>query len=74
MGGAAMVNGMIMIKTMVADAGVGFIGALTRKAYFFSRTGVDPSLDINALKAGESVRFEAAQSHKGPHTRHARLA
>ena len=67
-----MVNGMI--ETMVADAGVGLIGAPSRIGYSFHRSGVDPSLGIDALEAGESVRFEAARSHKGPHTRHARLA
>ncbi len=54
------------IKKLVQDRGFGFIAAEDGKEYFFHRTGIDSSLNFDALTGGERVTFEVEASPKGP--------
>ena len=45
------------VKKVVNDRGFGFIAAEDGKEYFFHRSGLDTSLNFDALAGGESVGF-----------------
>jgi CspA family cold shock protein len=62
------------IKKVVADRGFGFIAAEDGKEYFFHRSGVDGSLNFDALTGGERVTFEVESSPKGPRANRVRMA
>jgi CspA family cold shock protein len=52
------------IKKVQTDRGFGFITAEDGQEYFFHRTGLDSSLNFDALRAGERVTFDVQQSDK----------
>jgi CspA family cold shock protein len=54
------------VKKVVNDRGFGFIAAEDGKEYFFHRSGLDQSLNFDALTGGEQVSFEIEPSQKGP--------
>ena len=62
------------IKKVVADRGFGFIAAADGKEYFFHRSGVDGSLNFDALTGGERVTFDVEVSPKGPRANRVRMA
>jgi len=62
------------IKKVVADRGFGFIQAEDGKEYFFHRTGMDSSLNFDALTGGERVTFEVETSPKGPRANRVKIA
>ncbi len=62
------------IKKVVSDRGFGFIQAEDGKEYFFHRTGIDTSLNFDALTGGERVTFEVEASPKGPRAHRVRMA
>jgi len=62
------------IKKVVSDRGFGFIAAEDGKEYFFHRTGMDQSLNFDALTGGERVTFEVESSPKGPRANRVRMA
>jgi CspA family cold shock protein len=62
------------IKKVVSDRGFGFIQAVDGKEYFFHRTGMDSSLNFDALTGGERVTFEVEPSQKGPRANRVRMA
>ena len=62
------------IKKIVSDRGFGFIAAEDGKEYFFHRSGVDTSLNFDALRGGETVSFDVEQSQKGPRANRVRAA
>ncbi len=62
------------IKKVVSDRGFGFIAAEDGKEYFFHRTGMDVSLNFDALTGGERVSFEVESSPKGPRANRVRMA
>lgn len=62
------------IKKLVSDRGFGFIAAADGKEYFFHRSGVDSTINFDALTGGEPVTFEIEQSDKGPRARLVKLA
>jgi cold shock CspA family protein len=51
------------IKKVQTDRGFGFI-TQNGQEYFFHRTGLDSSLNFDALRAGERVTFDVQQSDK----------
>ncbi|TMD03449.1 MAG: cold shock domain-containing protein [Chloroflexi bacterium] len=62
------------VKKIVSDRGFGFIAADDGQEYFFHRSGLDSSLEFDALGAGERVTFEIERSDKGPRARGVRSA
>jgi CspA family cold shock protein len=62
------------IKKVVSDRGFGFIQAEDGKEYFFHRSGIDSSLNFDALTGGERVTFEVESSPKGPRANRVRIA
>ena len=62
------------IKKVVSDRGFGFIQAEDGKEYFFHRSGIDSSLNFDALTGGERVTFEVESSPKGPRAKSVRVA
>src|SRR5262245_57619517 len=61
------------IKKVVSDRGFGFIQAEDGKEYFFHRSGMDSSLNFDALTGGERVSFEIEASQKGPRANRVRM-
>jgi|SRR6266487_1444162 len=61
------------IKKVVADRGFGFIQAEDGKEYFFHRTGMDATLNFDALTGGERVSFDVEASPKGPRANRVRI-
>jgi cold shock protein len=61
------------IKKLVSDRGFGFIAADDGKEYFFHRSGVDGTVNFDALTGGEQVTFEVEESPKGPRARRVQL-
>ncbi len=61
------------IKKLVADRGFGFISSEDGRDYFFHRSGLDSSVDFDALTGGERVTFEVEASPKGPRAHRVRL-
>ena len=61
------------IKKVVSDRGFGFIQAEDGKEYFFHRSGMDTSLNFDALTGGERVSFEIEASQKGPRANRVRM-
>jgi cold shock CspA family protein len=45
-----------------------------RKEYFFHRTGLDSSFNVDSLAGGERVSFEIEPSQKGPRANRIKLA
>lgn len=62
------------IKRVQTDRGFGFIKAEDGQEYFFHRSGLDSSLDFDALRGGERVTFDVQQSDKGPRAARVRAA
>jgi CspA family cold shock protein len=62
------------VKKVVNDRGFGFIAAEDGKEYFFHRSGLDTSLNFDALAGGEQVSFEIEPSQKGPRANRVRRA
>jgi cold shock protein len=62
------------IKKIVSDRGFGFIQANDGNEYFFHRTGVEASVNFDALIGGEQVNFDVEPSQKGPRAQRVRLA
>jgi CspA family cold shock protein len=61
------------IKKVVSDRGFGFIQASDGTEYFFHRSGMDSSLNFDALTGGERVSFEIETSQKGPRANRVRM-
>ncbi|MFN2452462.1 MAG: cold-shock protein [Candidatus Dormibacteria bacterium] len=63
------------IKKIQYDRGFGFIRSdEDGKEYFFHRTGLDQTVDLDSLGGGEAVTFEVENSEKGPRARLVKLA
>ena len=62
------------IRTLRVDKGFGFIKDAAGKEYFFHRSGVDNSLNFDALTGGERVTFDVESSPKGPRANRVRMA
>jgi CspA family cold shock protein len=67
-----MPNGTV--KRVQSDRGFGFITGEDGNEYFFHRTGLDSSLDFDALRGGEQVTFDVQQGDKGPRAAKVRAA
>ena len=67
-----MPNGTV--KKVQSDRGFGFIAGEDGNEYFFHRTGLDSSLDFEALRGGEQVTFDVQQGDKGPRAAKVRAA
>jgi len=54
------------IKKITKDRGFGFIVGEDGVEYFFHQSELRGGLTFDQLREGQSVRFETAQSDKGP--------
>ena len=62
------------IKRIVAERGFGFIASDGTTEYFFHRSAVEPPLDFDLLRGGETVEFQVENSPKGPRASRVRPA
>lgn len=62
------------IKKLVSDRGFGFIAAEDGVEYFFHRSGLDRTLNFDALQGGERVQFDIEPSQRGPRAYRVRSA
>jgi len=62
------------IKKVVQERGFGFIRGDDGTAYYFHRSGLDVSLSLDSLTAGEAVTFEVEVSQRGQRAMHVRAA
>jgi len=67
-----MVTGSI--KRLVRERGFGFIAGDDGQEYFFHRSGVDNTLEFDALNGGERVTFDVERSDRGLRARQVRAA